>query len=83
MKDKSGKEIWSGFSSVDLQTIFPGEETPPGKVDEDKAIPHTDSFQNVPGRGSLYMEIVDPDGISPNMALSIKGRTSEGAYLLK
>jgi len=29
-----------------------------------------------------YGQIVDPDGISPNMALSIKGRTANGSYLL-
>jgi hypothetical protein len=83
MKDKSGKEIWSGFSSVDLRTIFPVEETPPGKVNEEKSISYTDSFLDVPEEGTLYIEIIDPDGISPNMALSIKGRTPEGAYLLK
>jgi len=82
MKDKSGKEIWSGFSSIDLRTVFPDEGTPPGEVNAEKATPHTDSFSNVPEGGSLYMEIIDPDGISPKMALSIKGRMPEGAYLL-
>jgi hypothetical protein len=84
IKNESGAETWSGFSSIDLRTVFPDEGTPPGEVNEEKATPHTDSFQNVPEeKGSLYMEIVDPDGISPNLALSIKGRTPEGAYLLK
>lgn len=30
-----------------------------------------------------YIEIIDPYGISPKMALSIKGRMPEEAYLLK
>lgn len=83
IKDESGNEIWSGLSTLDLRTIFPDEGTPPGEVNEGKATSHTDSFQDVPEGGSLYLEIIDPDGISPNMALSIKGRTPEGAYLLK
>lgn len=83
IKDKSGKEIWSGSSSLDLKTVFPDKNTPPGTVNKENAVSHTDSFQNVPGKGSLFLEIIDPDGISPNMALSIKGRTPEGAYLLE
>jgi hypothetical protein len=83
IKNESGEETWSGLSTLDLRTVFPNEGTPPGEVNEGKATPHTDSYSNVPEGGSLYMEIIDPDGISPNMALSIKGRTSDGAYLLK
>jgi len=83
IKNGSGEETWSGFSTIDLRTVFPDEKTPPGEVNEGKAIPHIDSFRDVPEGGSLYMEIIDPDGISPNMALSIKGRTKDGAYLLK
>ena len=83
IKNESGEEIWSGFSTIDLRTVFPAEKTPPGEVNAEKATPHTDSFSDVPEGGSLYMEIIDPDGISPKMALSIKGRTPEGAYLLK
>jgi hypothetical protein len=83
IENGSGEEIWSGFSSIDLQTVFPDERTPSGEVDDEKATPHTDSFQDVPEGGSLYMEIIDPDGISPNMALSIKGRTQDGVYLLR
>jgi hypothetical protein len=83
IKNESGEEIWSGFSSIDLQTVFPDNSTPTGEVNEGKATSHTDSFRDVPEGGSLYMEIIDPDGISPNMALSIKGRTPGGAYLLR
>jgi hypothetical protein len=82
IKNESGEEIWSGFSTIDLRTVFPAEKTPPGEVNEEKATLHTDSYSNVPKGGSLYMEIIDPDGISPNMALSIKGRTKDGDYLL-
>ena len=83
IKNGSGEETWSGFSSIDLKTVFPDEGTPPGEVDAGKATAHTDSFRDAPEGGSLYMEIIDPDGISPNMALSIKGRTSEEANLFK
>jgi hypothetical protein len=41
-----------------------------------------DRFDKVPKTGRLFIRIVDPDGISPNMALSIKGRTAKGAYPL-
>jgi hypothetical protein len=83
IKNESGKETWSGLSTLDLRTIFPDEGTPPGEVNKGKATSHTDSFQNVPEGGSLFMKIIDPDGISPNMSLTIKGRTPDGAYLLK
>lgn len=82
MKDEAGKEIWTGFSSLDLRTVFPDEKTPPGVADARKARTHSDCFRNVPAAGTLYLQIVDPDGISPHMALSIKGRTETGAYLL-
>ncbi|OGV60896.1 MAG: hypothetical protein A2283_00550 [Lentisphaerae bacterium RIFOXYA12_FULL_48_11] len=80
--DETGKEIWSGSSALDLRTVVPDENTAPGVVKADKAKRHTDSFPNVPTSGKLYLQIVDPDDISPPMALSIKGRTRAGAYLL-
>ncbi len=82
IEDEAGKEIWSGVSSLDLRTIFPDEYTPLGVVNARKAKKHTDQFSNVPHGGKLYLQIVDPDGISPPMALSIKGRTEKGAYPL-
>jgi hypothetical protein len=82
IEDETGKEVWTGFSSLDLRTVFPDENTPPGVVDARKAKTHTDRFPNVPETGKLHLQIVDPDGISPHMALSIKGRTAKGAYLL-
>lgn len=82
IEDEAGKEIWTGFSSLDLRTLFPNESIPPGVVDAHKAKTHTDRFSNVPQTGKLHLQIVDPDGISPPMALSIKGRTEKGAYLL-
>ena len=81
-KDNSGKEIWTGSSTLDLRTVFPNENTPPGVVDPDRATTHTDRFTNVPQSGTLSLQIVDPSGVSPHMALSIKGRTEEGTYLL-
>lgn len=82
VEDGAGKEIWSGFSTLDLRTVFPHESTPPGVVDAHRARTHTDRFSNAPQTGRLYLQIVDPDGISPHMALSIKGRTEKGAYPL-
>lgn len=82
IKDDSGKEIWAGTSTLDLRTVFPDEDTPPGVVNADRATIHTDRFTNVPKSGPLSLQIVDPSGISPHMALSIKGRTEDGAYLL-
>ena len=67
---------------LDLRTVFPGENTPPGVVDAHKAGTHTDRFPDAPRNGRLYLQVVDPDGVSPHMALSIKGRTEKGAYAL-
>jgi len=80
--DESGQETWSGLSTLDLRTVFPDAQTRPGAVDRSKAKPHTDRFDRVPQAGRLYLQIVDPDGISPPMALSIRGRTVRGAYPL-
>ncbi len=82
VEDGTGKEIWSGVSMLDLRTVFPGENTPPGVVDAHKAGTHTDRFPDAPRNGRLYLQVVDPDGVSPHMALSIKGRTEKGAYAL-
>ncbi len=82
LADTAGKEIWSGVSSLDLRTVFPDEHTPPGVVDARKAQTHTDRFPDVHGTGALYLQIVDPEGISPPLALSIRGRTTQGTYLL-
>ena len=81
-QDAAGKETWSGVSTLDLRAVFPAANTPPGVVDASNAKTHADRFTNVPQNGKLYLQIVDPDGISPPLALSIKGRTAEGAYLL-
>jgi hypothetical protein len=80
--DEFGKEIWSAVSTLDLRTVFPDPQTTPGMVDRSKAKPHIDRFSNVPQAQRLYLQIVDPDGISPPMALSIQGRTDCGAYPL-
>jgi len=82
IKDDAGEEIWAGTSSLDLRTLPPDENTPPGVVNVDRARTHTDRFTNVPKTGRLYLQIVDPVGVSPPMALSIRARTEEGAYLL-
>lgn len=82
IKDEVGKEIWTGFSTLDLRTVFPDENTLPGVVNVDRATRHTDRFTNVPISGKLYLQIVDPTGVSPHMALSINGRTEDGMYLL-
>ena len=82
IKDEAGKEIWTGPSSFDLRTLFPDENTPPGVVNADVATTHTDRFTNAPRTGRLYLQITDPSGVSPHMALSIKGRTKDGMYLL-
>jgi hypothetical protein len=82
IKDDAGKEIWTGNSALDLRTVFPNEKTLPGIVNADAATTHTDRFPNVPKTGTQALQIVDPDGISPPMALSIKGRTEDGTYLL-
>lgn len=77
-----GKEIWTGSSSLDLKAVFPDENVPAGTVDEARVTTHTDRFADLPPKGSLCLRIVDPDEISPPMALSIKGRTQEGTYFL-
>lgn len=82
IEDEDGKEIWSEFSTLDLRKVFPNGNTAPGVVDARKAQTHTDLFPNVPQSGQIYFQIVDPDGISPHMALSIRGRTEKGAYPL-
>ncbi|MEA3364917.1 MAG: hypothetical protein U9Q79_04680 [Candidatus Hydrogenedentes bacterium] len=82
IQDHSGKEIWAGSSSLDLRTVFPSEDTAPGVVNAERAKTHTDRFTNVPKAATLYLQIVDPVGISPPMALSIEGRTPRGTYLL-
>lgn len=80
--DAAGKEIWSGFSTLDLRAVLPDPNTAPGAVDRKKARTHRDRFDNVPEDGKLFLQIVDPDGISPPMALSIKGRGPSGEYPL-
>lgn len=80
--DDAGKEIWSGISTLDLRTVFPDPNTPPGVVTREKARTHRDRFDGVPQTGKLFVQIVDPDGISPPMALAIKGRGPTGEYAL-
>ena len=80
--DGDGREVWTDSSNLDLRTVFPDENTPAGVVKADRATPQADRFQGVPETGSLYLRIVDPVGVSPPMALSIKGRTKDGMYLL-
>jgi hypothetical protein len=80
--DASGKEIWSALSTLDLRTLLPDAQTKPGVVDPSKATTHTDRFDNVPPAERLYLQIVDPDGISPPMALTVQGRTARGEYPL-
>ena len=82
IKDDVGDEIWTGNSTFDLQTVFPDENTSPGVVNADAATTHIDRFTNVPKSGSLSLQVLDPDGISPPMALSIKGRAQDGTYSL-
>lgn len=82
VEDGAGQEIWSGFSALELRSVFPDPDTPPGVVVAAKARTHVDRFDRVPQGGKLYIQIVDPDGISPPLALSIKGRTAKGAYPL-
>ena len=80
MKDEAGKEVWNGYSTLDLRTVLPDERAKPGTVDAANVQTHIDHFAKVPKAGKLYLQIIDPDGISPHMALSIKGRNEEGAY---
>lgn len=82
IEDPSGEEIWSGDSTLDLRTVLPAEDTPPGVIDTARATTHSDGFTGVPLSGCLSLEIVDPSGISPPMALSIRGRTPRGSYVL-
>lgn len=82
MMDAVGKEIWSGFSALDLRTVFPDQEMQPGVADVTKARRQLDVFEDAPKTGELFMQIVDPDGISPCLNLSIRGRNSQGAYFL-
>ena len=83
IENEAGKEIWTSASTFDLRALLPDENTPPGIVKVDNAKKHTDRYQNVPATGKIYLQITDPDNISPPMALSIKGRTEKGAYCLE
>jgi len=74
IEDKKGKKIWSGVSTLDLRTVMPDAKTAP--------VTHADRFEKVPQGGRLWLRIVDPDGISPPMALGIRGRNAKGAYCL-
>lgn len=80
--DGTGKEIWTGRSALDLRTLLPDEATSPGTVGLDKETVRTDRFTDVPA-GPLLMRIEDPDGISPPLALSQRGRRDDGSYLLE
>ncbi len=87
VRDANGKEIWSVDSSLDLRTICPDESLIPGKIDFKKGIRHIDLYQcqDIHGQdihGTLYLQIIDPDGISPPLALSNKGRLNDGSYKL-
>lgn len=82
MEDVAGNEIWSGYSALDLRTVLPGERAALGAVGAASVQTHADYFHCVPRSGTLYLQIIDPDGISPHMALSIKGRNSKGAYCM-
>lgn len=76
-----GEEIWSGNSTLDLRAVLPDERVVPGSIDG-ATVAHVDRFADAPGGGELWLQIVDPDNISPPMALSIQGRGANGAYLL-
>lgn len=73
IENATGDEVWSGFSALDLRTVMP---------DANAAIASIDRFENVPSVGKLWLQVVDPDGISPPLALSIRGRSAKGAYCL-
>jgi len=82
VEDAEGRETWSGVSALDLRSIPPAAGVAPGVVAANRATTVTDRFPGIPRAGRLYLQIVDPDGISPPMALSIRGRTGKGAYAL-
>ncbi|HPA17061.1 MAG TPA: hypothetical protein PLU30_04890 [Verrucomicrobiae bacterium] len=73
LEDETGRTLWSGNSTLDLRTVLPTGQS---------AATHTDHFQQAPPGGALWVRIVDPDGISPPLALSIEGRRADGAYRL-
>lgn len=81
LEDEAGRTVWSGDSTLDLRTLLPDAAAEPGSL-SGQAVSHTDSFQRVPKGGKLWLRIVDPDGISPPLALSIQGRDGQGAYCL-
>lgn len=79
--NEAGQEIWSGDSAFDLRTVLPDVKVAPGSLGG-AATSQTDQFQSVPDGGKLWLQIVDPDHISPPLALSLKGRNAKGAYPL-
>ena len=81
LEDGSGTEAWSGASTLDLRKILPDAKVAPGALDG-AIVSHADHFQNVPEGGTLWLQIVDPDNVSQPLALSVRGRTDKGAYLL-
>ncbi len=86
LRDAQGRELWSGVSKLDLRTLLPDENRRPGEQGAPTAV--ADAFQIEPRLAdltekSLYLRIEDPDGISRPMALGVRGRADDGAYLLK
>lgn len=83
IEDAAGREIWHDGSTLDLRTVFPYDCTELGKGNGARPMTHADRYLHVPATGKVFLQIVDPDNISPNMALSITGRTAKGAYCLE
>jgi hypothetical protein len=81
MTDGSGNETWSNESALDLRTVMPDERVAPGKLGG-AVVTQTDCFPDVPMGNKVWLQIVDPDNVSPPMALGIRGRSENGAYLL-
>ena len=80
IKDDSGKVIWSKHSGLDLRTVYPHPNLKYGYYSFDKIAEFKEFIPHL--RGNLYLKVVDPQNISPNMYLSQQGRLIDGSYFL-
>lgn len=84
LRAPDGQELWSAVSSFDLRTLLPNPDVPPGTLSDFRNVTEVFDFttSEIPAGSVFFLRIEDPDGISPPMALGIRGRTKTGEYPL-
>src|SRR5262249_24582608 len=78
----TGKIAWQGSSQLDLQRLLPTriDNVPDAPVSVTDHL--TLSGALVSGHYQLVIQIVDPDGYYPPLALAIRGRNGDGSYVI-